>query len=91
MEEMMFNTILKIFNESKTDQPIEEKLQLKRVSMYWDEWSGSRYVRRENPIMKMSENEWRLSGYYNGKPKSELEFIDQITRSNPVTGEWSIL
>lgn len=58
---------------------------LKSHYAIWEEWSGSRFVPRENPFMKMSSNERAQKGLYSGNPEP-----GSIIRSNPVTGYWEV-
>ena len=59
---------------------------------FWDEWTGARYVRRENPITHMDNYEFIKSPWSNEfrrlKPKVEM---GSICRSCPVTGDWVAL
>ena len=49
---------------------------------YWDEWTGGRFARRENPYIEMPQSEWSRN-FSGNKPEIEL---NSVCRSNPVTG-----
>jgi hypothetical protein len=75
-------------------KPFFEKLencikaeQYKAKFNYWDEWTGSRYERRENPYMYMRYIELERLGIYH---INEIK-PDSVCRSNPVTGYWEEL
>lgn len=55
-------------------QSIEKKQKILDSCRYWDCWTGSRYVRTENPL-------------WNTKNSSVK---DAVARSNPVTGDWEV-
>lgn len=61
--------------------------RFKETFEYWDEWSGGRFVRRENPIASMTVREF-LASDYSRETDTRLPIIvpGTICRSNPVTG-----
>ena len=63
-------------NCPKRQQTIEQRESIKNESLYWDEWSGSRFIRQTNP-----------QAFSKGKRKIKT----QIARSNPVTGDYEVL
>ena len=62
---------LSMFASSKEIEDIEH---FKNKFHYWDEWSGSRFIRRENPNL--------------GTAKGNKIELGTVCRSNPVTGYW---
>ena len=53
---------------------------------YWDEWSGGRYVRRENPFKLFDTLQWRRMFGEVHRPIIEL---NSVVRSCSHTGIWS--
>jgi hypothetical protein len=58
--------------------------QYKAKFDYWDEWTGSRYERRDNPYKKMTKSELEKLEIYHIKEIKPYS----VCRSNPVTGNW---
>lgn len=61
--------------EGHNGQTTEEAQKILDKCRYWDRWTGSRYVRSENP-------KWN-------DPKYDVK--DCVARSNSVTGKWEII
>jgi len=59
---------------------------------YWDEWTGARYHRRENPWQYMSQFDWQRMLHLprNGAQKP-IVVTGAICRSDPSTGYWHAL
>lgn len=93
----------KIIAERQANQPkclsmfaSKEELRaidtLKMQYQYWDEWTGGRFARRENPFLDHKYYE----RYESDNKIAYKHFIKnvkfgQVIRSNPVTGYWDPL
>ena len=66
--------------------------RFKETFEYWDEWSGGRFVRRENPVAAMNLREY-IQSSYSRDDDTKLPTIvpGTICRSNPVTGYYEAL
>jgi hypothetical protein len=53
---------------------------------YWDEWSGSRYIRRPNPFKEFTKNQWCKHFGNIARPAIES---NSVVRSCSYTGLWS--
>jgi len=82
------NNIPKCRSMFETSSQTKEIENFKMKFHYWDEWTGGRFARRENPYMKMSDTEWHRSMGLVRRPNIEMK---TICRSNPVTGYWEAL
>lgn len=60
-----------------TEKDLTELTNFKNKFHYWDEWSGSRFCRVENPNFK--------------SPAGKDIMIGSVCRSNPVTGYWEAI
>jgi hypothetical protein len=66
--------------------------RFKETFEFWDEWSGSRFIRRTNPIIAMSTTEFLASSYFTGKDTNKPNInTGTVCRSNPVTGYYDTL
>jgi hypothetical protein len=59
---------------------------------YWDEWTGGRFQRCENPIVGMTDREFVKSCWSQvGDTKKPLVEIGSICRVTVITGEWTAI
>jgi hypothetical protein len=72
----------------RATQSSEERNVILRHAATWELWSGSRFIREENPIQQMAEQEYRESCWSKDGdyriPKNE----GYTARSCPVTGDY---
>lgn len=78
---------------SFTKMSISEKDEFKSKFEFWDEWSGSRWVRRRNPVEDMLDkmNAMERTGHMVSHGIKERATKGAICRSNPVTGNWEAI
>ena len=59
---------------------------------FWDEWTGGRFERQENPIIQMTNREF-LKSCWRGPGVIEKPTVvaGSICRSTPATGEWKAI
>jgi len=70
---------------SQSDMITQDRF--KQTFEFWEEWTGSRFVRTTNPIVAMSTGEFLKSSYStNGDTNKPHINAGTICRSNPVTG-----
>lgn len=81
------NLVPKSLSMFASKEELEAQDGFKIKFEYWDEWTGSRFVRRKNPYIGMSKEELIRNGISN-LPKIEN---GSVCRSNPVTGYWETI
>lgn len=81
-----------VVDESFTTQTTAEKNTVLREAQFWESWSGSRFIREDNPIINMTRREYLRSEWSTEDDRSKPNIVvGRIARSNPVTGNWEIL
>jgi hypothetical protein len=75
-------------NIAARTQTTAQRNEIKRTAAYWDEWSGSRYVRRINPILEMDRGEFMQSCWSRPGDVALPIIREVIIRSCAVTGDW---
>ena len=77
-------------NIPRATQTVEERNQIRRVSRYWKQWTGSRFVTVENPIAAMTAVEYFRSEWVTADSVGKPTIIDRTCKTNPVTGDLEI-
>lgn len=74
----------------RSTQNAAEKDSILIHAAVWERWTGGRFEKVDNPIHKMTEQEFRSSVWGRGliaKPKNK----GYTARSNPVTGDYELV
>jgi hypothetical protein len=72
----------------RATQTLEERNNIQIHAAVWEQWTGSRFIRMENPIQKMTELEFMRSHWSKENEKRIPANQGYTARSCPVTGDY---
>ena len=69
-------------------QTTDQRNDILRHAAAWELWSGSRFIREDNPIHQMSKDDYRKSSWSNNGTAEFPTNQGYTARSCPVTGDY---